>query len=710
MSDHTDQSNRRQDEMEGRTTTLMTEPDAYALLERHGIPVPPHGVARSPEDAAAIASQIGFPVVMKVVSPQVVHKSDAGGVVTGIATPEEASLAYTRITGAVSRNIPGARIEGILVAKQMAPGVEVLVGGTTDPAFGKVLTFGMGGTLVELLRDVSLRVLPVPVEEIRQMVREIRGHALIRGFRHQPPRDEEQLVRTIQAAAALFQKDPTLVEFDLNPLILYENGCCVVDARIYRGEAREPPRRVIRCAVPEELFSPSSIAVVGASPDPKKVGHAVLRNLLPFPGRLYPVNPHRTEILGRPAFSSLSAIPGPVDLAVIAVPARLVLDIVGEAGRKGVKVAVILSSGFRETGAGGRAEEDRMMEVARAHDLRILGPNCLGIMLPHRQVNTTFDPVTPLPGQIAFLSQSGAVIATIVDWSRPEAIGFSAVISVGNQADLGFEDFLIRLSSDPETRAIILYIEEIRDGRGFMDVVSHVSARVPVIALKSGSSARGKQAAASHTGSLAGAYEVYMAAFRQAGVLAASSLREAFLLAELLASEGYPKGNRAVVISNAGGFAVLASDYAERYGVDLVDLDAAMLQELDSFLPPAWNHGNPMDLIGDSGADVFARVFDLMIRRQDAWDIAVVISVPDAVLDMEVLGRELVRFSKSTRKMIVGCLLGGDTVKESVRILRDHRIPNFPDPEEAFRVVGKACSTGHGNQPPAGGNGPERPA
>ncbi|MDD1660773.1 MAG: acetate--CoA ligase family protein [Methanomicrobiales archaeon] len=692
MSDHTDQSNRRHEAMQDRARTLLTEPDAYALLEQHGIPVPPHGVARSPQDAAAIASRIGFPVVMKVISPQVVHKSDAGGVVTGIAGPEMARMAFTRITETVPRFVPGAHIDGVLVAKQMEPGVEVLVGGTTDPAFGKVLTFGMGGILVELLRDVSLRVLPVSPEEIRQMVHEIRGHALIRGFRREKPRDEEQLVKTIHAVATLFLQDDTLAEFDLNPLILYEQGCCAVDARIYRGERREQARRVIRCAVPEELFTPSSIAVVGASADPKKVGHAVLRNLLPFPGQLYPVNPNRKEILGRTAYPSLTAIPGPVDLAVIAVPAHLVTGIVDEAGRKGVKVAAILSSGFREAGADGRAEEDRLVEIARSHDLRILGPNCLGIMLPHRQVNTTFEPVTPLPGQIAFLSQSGAVIATIVDWSRPEAIGFSAVISVGNQADLGFEDFLIRLSRDSETRAIILYIEEIRDGRGFMDVVRHVSARVPVIALKSGSSVRGKQAAVSHTGSLAGAYEVYMAAFRQAGVLAASSLRESFLLAELLASEGYPKGNRAVVISNAGGFAVLASDYAERYGVELVDLDAAMLQELDAFLPPAWSHANPMDLIGDSGADVFARVFDLMIRRQDTWDVAFVISVPDAVLDMEVLGRELVRFSKSTRKMIVGCLLGGDTVKESIRILRDQRIPNFPDPEEAFRVVGKACS------------------
>ncbi|MDD1651751.1 MAG: acetate--CoA ligase family protein [Methanomicrobiales archaeon] len=678
--------------MPGREKTLMPEPDAYALLERHGIPVPPHGVARSAEEAAAIATRIGFPVVLKVVSLQVVHKSDAGGVVTGVATAPDARAAYARIMETVPQRVPGASIDGILVSKQMETGVEVLVGGITDPTFGKVLSFGMGGILVELLRDVSLRVLPLSEDEVRKMVREIRGHALIRGFRNQAPRDEEGLVKTVLAMATLFFQDDTLTEFDVNPLILYERGCCAVDARIYRGERREKAPRMIRCAVPEELFTPSSIAVVGASADPKKVGNAILQNLLPFPGQLYPVNPNRKEILGRTAYPSLSAIPGPVDLAVIAVPGHLVPGIIDEAGRKGVKVATIISSGFREASSDGRTVEDRMVETARAHDMRILGPNCLGIMLPHRQVNATFDPVTPLPGQIAFLSQSGAVIATIVDWSRPEAIGFSAVISVGNQADLGFEDFLIRLSRDPETRAIIMYIEEIKNGQGFMDVVSHVSSRIPVIALKSGSSVKGQRAAASHTGSLAGAYQVYQAAFRQSGVLSASSLRESFLLAELLASEGYPTGKRAVVISNAGGFAVLASDYAEQYGVDLVDLDAAMLRELNSFLPPAWNHANPMDLIGDSGADIFGRVFDLLTRRQDAWDVAFVVAVPDAVLDMNVLGRELLRFSRSTRKMTVGCLIGGETVKDSIRALREERIPNFPDLEEAFRVVGKACS------------------
>ncbi|MDD1665099.1 MAG: CoA-binding protein, partial [Methanomicrobiales archaeon] len=229
-------------------------------------------------------------------------------------------------------------------------------------------------------------------------------------------------------------------------------------------------------------------------------------------------------------------------------------------------------------------------------------------------------------------------------------------------------------------------------GAAFLEAVERVSGRIPVIAIKSGISKKGQLAASSHTGALAGSHEVYMAAFRKAGIIATQSLREAFLLAELLASEGYPRGNRGIVITNAGGFAVFASDYADLYGVDLVELPAGVLGELNSFLPPAWSHENPLDLVGDSGVGIYARVFDLMISNQQFWDIAFVVSVPDAVLDASQLAQEVVRFSRSTKKMVVGCFLGGSSMKSSVQILRSHQIPNFSDLEDAFRVVGRACS------------------
>ena len=673
------------------TRSLLTEPEGYELLRRSGIQVPAHGVARDPDEAVRIAGEIGYPVVMKIVSPDIVHKSDAGGVVRGVHSPDEARQAHQGILSRVKARAPGAAIQGIIVEQELPPGLEILIGGKTDPTFGKVITFGLGGTLVEILRDVAIRLLPLGEDEAREMVREIQGYRLIAGYRGEAPRDEEALVSLLVATAEMFARED-VSEFDLNPVILYEKGASVVDARLYRdGETRAAPRK-IHCALTPEIFSPESIAVVGASGDPAKVGYAVFRNLLPFPGRLYAVNPNRTEVQGKRTYPSLGALPEPVHLAVIAVPARLVPGIIEEAGKAGVRAAIVLSGGFGETGAQGKALELEVLEIARRYSLRVLGPNCLGIMLPHKGVNTTFGPITPRPGRVGFISQSGAVIATIVDWSVPEEFGFSAVISVGNQLDLGFEDFLFYLGDDPATKAIVMYIEEVKDGPAFLAAVERATARIPVIAIKTGLSAKGKAAASSHTGALAGSHEVYLAAFRKAGITATLSLRDAFLLAELLASEGYPAGRRAIVITNAGGFAVFASDYADLYGIDLVDLLPATLAEMDAFLPASWSHRNPLDLIGDSGVEQYARVFDFLIKHQEFWDIAFIISVPDAVLDAVQLAQEVVRFSRNTKKMVVGCFLGGSSVAGSIQILRAHHIPNFADLEDAFRVVGRACA------------------
>ncbi|MEN6342270.1 MAG: acetate--CoA ligase family protein [Methanospirillum sp.] len=667
---------------------LLEEEDAYRLMRSAGVPVPASALTASREEAAEAAARIGFPVVLKIVSPDVIHKSDAGGVVLNVATPDAAASAYDAIVETVPVRVPGARIEGVLVAAQARPGFELIVGGRTDPSFGKVLTFGLGGTLVEFLHDVVVRVLPMSRDEVRAMVRQIGGYRLIRGYRNYPSLDEEALVDLIARVADLFDNDRTLAEFDLNPVVLYEKGAMVVDARLYIDETPVEVPCIEPEPVPADLFLPRAIAVVGASADPRKVGYAALRNLLSFKGALYPINPNRTEVLGRQAYPSLAAVPGPAEMAVIAVPAELVPGVIAEAGTAGVRLAVILSAGFRESGEEGRLLEEQVMVNARAAGIRVVGPNCLGIMLPPYGINTTFDPVSPKSGTIAFISQSGAVITMVVDWSLPEEIGFSFVISVGNQADLTFQDYLKFAEQDSNTKSIIMYVEEIRDGCGFLKVVRRVTERKPVIVLKSGSSTKGRATASSHTGSLAGDYAVYRGAFEQAGVIAVESFSDAFQIAELLGSEGYPQGRRAVVVTSAGGLAVLSSDYAEEWGVDLITLPSELLEELDAYLPHEWNHQNPLDLIGDAGADRFARVFDTLLRRDDLWDIAIVIAVPSATMDPAHLASEIVRFSQHTDKMIVGCLAGGDSIRAGLRILRENRIPNFDEIEDAFRALG----------------------
>jgi len=672
--------------------TLLSEAGGYGLLDKAGVPVPRFQVARTAEEAAKAAEAVGYPLVMKVISPDIIHKSDAGGVITGIGSAAEAWDAFGRIVKSAGAYKPGAAVSGVMVEQQLAPGLELIIGGKTDPTFGKVITVGLGGKLVELLHDVAIGVLPVDESEIRGMLRGLKGYRMITGFRDEPARDMETLVTIIGAVNRMFLENPRITEFDINPLVLYEKGACAVDARFYVDDEHtitEPARQMPE--MQSRIMDIHSIAVVGASADPNKVGYAVCRNLLTFPGLLFPVNPKSADILGRKSYPSLTSIPENVDLAVIVIPAPGVPRIIEEAGQKKIPMVIIISSGFRETGAAGIALEEECLSLARKYGIRLMGPNCLGLMLPHLGINTTFDPVSPKPGNIAFISQSGAIVTTIVDWSLPEEIGFSAVISIGNQADLTFEDFITWAGDDPHTKSIILYVEQIRYGPRFMETVRKVSPKKPVVAIKSGASRIGQKAASSHTGSLAGSFDVYMAAFHQAGVIPASSIREAFQAAELLASEGYPKGIRAVVITNAGGFGVLASDYAERYGIELVEFTPELIHELDVILPADWSRANPIDMVGDASADRFAHTFNIMIQHQDLWDIAFVIAVPSAISDPIRVSNELVRFSKNTHKMIVGCMIGGDSMKTPLRILRDGQIPNFPDLEDAFRAVGTIC-------------------
>jgi acetyl coenzyme A synthetase (ADP forming)-like protein len=671
---------------------LLPEAEGFELLKSAGIPVPRFIVAHTADEAKIAADTIGYPVVMKVISQQVVHKTDASGVIINISLPAEAAAVFEKISRDVKVKVPGVVIDGIIVEQQLPPGLELIIGGKTDPAFGKVITIGAGGTLVELLHDVSIRVLPIDEYEIRTMVRELRSYRLIQGYRNQPARDEQAFVSAIAAAARWFFSSPRVVEFDLNPLVLYEKGGCAVDARVYVDDAAVMAAIDERPALPDQLLTIHSIAVVGASQDPNKVGYAITRNLLSFPGSLYPVNPKATDILGRTAYPSLSAIPENVDVAVVAIPAKGVPQVVKEAGEKKIPLVIIISSGFREAGEAGRKIEEEVLAIAQKYGIRIMGPNCLGLMLPHQGINTTFDPVSPKPGKIAFISQSGAIITTVVDWSLPEEIGLSAVVSIGNQADLTFEDFVQFAGNDPSTKAIILYVEQIRHGRRFMETVSRITPKKPVVAIKAGASAVGQKAASSHTGSLAGSHAVYMAAFRQSGVIPVNSMRGAFQTAELLASEGYPKGTRAIVITNAGGFGVLSSDYAEQNGISMVEFSRELVQELDAVLPANWSRANPIDMVGDSSADRFAKTFDIMIKNQALWDIAFVIAVPSAISDPIRVANEIVRFSKHTHKMIVGCMIGGDSMKTPLRILRDARIPNFPDLEDAFKAVGMISS------------------
>ncbi|HJJ45115.1 MAG: acetate--CoA ligase family protein [Methanocorpusculum sp.] len=681
--------------MTEKKTHMLSEAEGYSLLRKYNVPAPVFEIVTSPEDAAKAAEKIGYPVVMKIVSPQIIHKSDAGGVVVGVPDAEGAKAAYEKIITSVKAYNPEAEIKGIIVEEMAKKGLELIIGGKIDPAFGRVITFGMGGTMVEFHRDVAIRLLPVTDDEIRSLIQSIKGYTLIKGYRGDAPKDEEFLFNTIKNACTFFETNENVVEFDINPLLLYEKGGSAVDARVIVQD--EPVTLPIHYdpekIVPVDYFKPASVAVIGASDDKTKMGYAAFHNLLQFTGPVYPVNNKREEIQGRKCYPSISAIPGHVDMVVLTIPAKFVPSTIEECGQKGVKMAVIITAGFKEMNEEGRALEAKVVEIARKYGVRIVGPNCLGLILPPYKLDTTYVAASPLPGDIAFISQSGAMANAVVGMSltKGQELGFSEVVSVGNQCDLDYLDYLGYAANDPHTKSIILYVEEIKNGVAFMEMAREITKKKPIIAIKAGSSKRGQAAAASHTGSLSGAYEVYMEAFRKCGVIAVTTVPEAFQCAKIMGALKKPLyGKRAVVITNAGGFAVLSNDYAERRGIDIVDIPEHLIKEMDTFLPEFWNRNNPVDLLGDADEARFRGVLDVLTREENEtlWDIAVIITFPNKVLSPEQVGQVLIDYQKKSENLVVGSFIGGDCLQPGVDLAREHNIPVFDELEFVYRTLG----------------------
>ena len=679
--------------MSAKPTRMLSEADGYALLRQYDVPAPAFEIVQSPEDAAKAAASIGYPVVMKIVSPQIIHKSDAGGVIVGVKDDAAAKEAFDKIVANAKNYNPDAEIKGVIIEEMAKPGLELIVGGKIDPAFGRVLTFGLGGTMVEFHKDVGIRLLPAEDDELRSLIREIKGYTLIKGYRGDAPKDEEFLFQVLKNACRFFEDNENVVEFDINPLRLYEKGGCAVDARVIVQDEPVvlPPHYDPEKIVPLDYYKPRSVAVIGASDDKTKMGYAAFHNLLQFPGEVYPVNNKRSEIQGVKCYPSVGDIPGPVDMVVITVPAQVVPGIMDECGKKGVKMAVVSTAGFKEMNEEGKALEERMVAIARSYGVRIVGPNCLGLILPPYKLDTTYVATSPLPGDIAFISQSGAIANAVVGISLSEGseMGYSEVVSVGNQCDLDFLDYMSYAARDPHTKSIILYIEEIKNGVAFMEMAREVTKLKPIVAIKAGSSKRGQAAAASHTGSLSGAYEVYMEAFRKCGVVPAKTLEGAFQIAKILGGLKKPlTGKRAVVITNAGGFAVLSNDYAETWGIDICDLPQEVIDEMDTFLPPFWNKNNPIDLLGDADEARFRGVYDVLCKNPDLWDIAILVNFPNKVLSPEQVGQVIIDYQKKTDNLLVGCFVGGDSLKPGVDLLTEHNIPVFEELEFTYRVLG----------------------
>jgi acetyltransferase len=441
----------------------------------------------------------------------------------------------------------------------------------------------------------------------------------------------------------------------------------------------------------DRLFSPKSIAIFGASTRANSVGALVYENLLAggFQGKLYPINPKHKALKGKPCFSGIQEITAPVDLAVIATPAASVPDIIRDCGEHGVRAAIVLSAGFSEGDGKGAVLERKMLETARNYQIRLLGPNCLGLIRPQVGMNATFSKNAALPGQLALVSQSGALCTAILDWAESRKIGFSAIASLGDAADVDFGDILDYLANDNETRSILLYIEGIRDARRFMSGLRVAARMKPVIVIKAGRHSTGSKAALTHTGALIGDDDVFDAALQRAGAVRAQSIAELFAAAQLLSASHRVNGNRLAIITNGGGPGVMATDRATDLGVELAQLSNATLETLNGNLPAHWSHGNPIDILGDATDERYAMATEACLADPGV-DGALVMLTPQAMTDPEACASAVVAAREKNDKLVLACWMGEGHVRSANALFTRHRIPNFTNPEssvEAFAFL-----------------------
>jgi acetyltransferase len=436
------------------------------------------------------------------------------------------------------------------------------------------------------------------------------------------------------------------------------------------------------------FFHPAGVAVIGASSNPRKLSYGIMRNLVnsPYAGGIYPVNPGAAEILGKPSYADISAVPDPVDLAVIVLPVAAIPDTLEACGQRGVKAVIIISGGFKEVGAEGEQMEQRSLEIIRSYHMRMIGPNCVGLVNLHTGLNTTFIYGLPDPGGIAFMAQSGAVMGGVVDLVQGKKVGFSHLISMGNEADVTETDLMEYLAEDPNVRVIAAYVEQIRDGRRFLEAARKVSRVKPIVLLKGGRSSAGARAVSSHTGSLAGSYAAYQAAFKQAGVIEVGSLSELFEVALAFDFQPLPRGGRAVIITNAGGPAALASDALSANGLTLDDLEPETRAILRAALNPSAQVGNPVDILGGAEPPDYALCVKTLVKDSNV-DIILPLLVPQALVNPAGVAQAIVDESRGSDKTVLASIIGDISVNEARLVLHGARIPMYTTAEAMGTVL-----------------------
>ena len=675
------------DKVQADGRTSLTAPEGKIVCEAYDIPLPKEGLATSATQAAKLAKKIGFPVVLKIVSPDILHKTEAGGVITGLGKAAEVEKAYAKIIKSAKAYKKGVDIIGVQVQQMLPSGAqEVIIGAISDPSFGKVVAFGLGGILVEVLKDVTFRLAPTTSKQAMSMLDGIAAAPILRGVRGGAGVNRKVLADLIVRVSQLVSDFPEISELDLNPVFARPDGATAVDVRIVvnfsPAPARYRPSQKAILQAMKRIMEPEAVAVIGASSEEGKIGNSVMKNLINggYRGAIYPINPKADEIMGKKCYQSVKDVPGPVDIAVFAIPAKFVAAAVAEVGEKKIPGAILIPSGFAEIG---EVElQNEVVAVARKYNVRLMGPNIYGFYYTPKNLCATFCTPYDVKGHVALSSQSGGVGMAIVGFSRSTKMGVSAIVGLGNKSDIDEDDLLTFFEQDPNTQAIAMHAEDLKDGRAFAEVASRVSKKKPVVMLKAGRTSMGARAASSHTGALAGNDKVYDDVLRQSGVIRAYNMRDMLEFARCLPILPTPKGENVIIITGAGGSGVLLSDACVDNGLQLMKMPPDLDEAFKKYIPPFGASGNPVDITGGEPPSTYKNTIRLGLEDKRIhsvilgyWHTIVTPPMVFAQLLAEVV--EECR-QKGINKPVVASLVGDVEVEEACTYLFDRKIIAYP--------------------------------
>jgi 3-hydroxypropionyl-CoA synthetase (ADP-forming) len=663
---------------------VVTEDVAKKILADYRLQVPPYVIVNSSRQAAQESAAMGFPLVAKVVSPMILHKTDVQGVKVGLNSESEVVNAFDDMYGRLRNDFD---VRGILLEKMVPSGVELIVGLQNDPQFGPVIMCGLGGVYTELFKDVSFRVLPIDKSDALKMLEGLKGRQILHGFRGSRPVDVEMVAEALVKIGNLgIDMAPFFESVDFNPMTVYPDSYFIVDAKILLKD--KPNVNAISKAQPNSnfmdiFFNAKSIALVGASPEKGKIGNSVLESLSKheFKGKIFPINAKGyPDIMGLKAYKSLDDVQESIDLVIVTVDLKFVPALLKSCGNKGIHNMVIISGGGKELG-GERAEiEQEIKKLSQELGIRIIGPNCIGVFNGENRLDCAFQGharmVRPKNGKVSFLSQSGTVGIAFMETS--DTFGTSKMISYGNRSDVDEADMIWYLAQDPNTDVIGLYVEGLGDGRKFIDTAKRVISehKKPVVVFKNGRTTRGAVQAASHTGSLGGSFGVVKGAFEQSGIISVDSYEELTGSLKALTWQPAPSGNKVAMVTNGAGPIIAAIDRFEDLGLKLANLSQETLNSFKEHYPATYVLGNPLDVTGSASADDYKFAIQAFMDDPNVDIIMPWFVFQDDPLEEKIVD-VLAEFQNLKLKPILVGAMGGPFTRKIAAEIESKNIPVY---------------------------------